>query len=117
MKYTQTLIPVSDNLVEKTPVLDVEAPPNSRGVFDSISDQLSLFPESQVDFIFVILALDVWYVDGDQDIRRLLLKAHQGQNQRSEVGCRFSLGPPVMFRGLRCDQGVCRDVAVEREYD
>jgi len=60
-------------------------------MLDGITNQLALLAERQVDLVLVVLALDVRHVDGDEDVRVLLLEPDQRQDQRGEVGRRLGL--------------------------
>lgn len=69
------------------PVFDLESLPDLRSILHSILDQLALPPKLQVDIFLAILAFDMRYIDGDENIRALLLQAYQIQYNGGEVGC------------------------------
>jgi len=101
IQYTGVL-----HLIEQIPIFDLEATPNFCRILDGIPDQLSLLPERQVDFVLIILSLDVRHVDGDEDVRRLLFEPHKCQEERCEVRRRGPFGAMALLRGLRRDQSV-----------
>jgi hypothetical protein len=64
-------------LSEQLPVLDLERLPYLGRKVDRVPNQLSLPTHLQIDILLVVLALDMRDVDGDQDVRLLLLQPHQ----------------------------------------
>ena len=95
--------------VEQTPVLNLKRVPYLGGILDSISDQLALFSQCQVHLLLVVFALDVRHVDGDQDVRLLLLQSQKREDNGREVGRRGALSG-LDLGSLRSNQGVGGDV-------
>lgn len=75
-------------LAEQSPVLYLERRPDARRVLDGVANQLALLAQLEVDVLLVVLALDVWDVDGDKDVCLLLLQAQQCHDDSGEVGRR-----------------------------
>lgn len=63
------------SFAEEFPVLDLEAFPYTSRVLDSVSNELTLLSQLQVDLIYIIFAFDVGNIDGDEDIRVVLLES------------------------------------------
>lgn len=84
-------------------------------MLDGVADEPALLAQLEVDVILVVLALDVWHVDGDEDVRRLLLQPQQRQDNGREVR-RVTRGLVRVGLGRLCrDEGVGGQLGAVRE--
>lgn len=99
--------PNSSNFIEQTPVVYPERLPDLSGVLDGVANEPALLAQLEVDVVLVVLTLDVRHVDGDEDVRRLLLQPQQRQDDGREVWCvTGGFGGVVWLGCLRRDEGV-----------
>lgn len=105
--FHNSQFPISySRLAKQTPILNLERRPDAGRVLDGVADELALAAELQVDLVLVVLALDVGHVDGDEDVRLLLLESQERQDDGGKVGRRGGVAGLVDVGGLCRDEGV-----------